>query len=67
MCSHSEAKTKKRKISRHHTKGYQKALIKNPLRLNETIKDRIEETQCTNYPSRQIDERLRDVGEHIYV
>jgi len=47
----------------HHTKGYQTALIQNPLRLNETIKDREEETKCTYYPSGQTDDRLRDVGE----
>ena len=37
-------KKKKEKKSMHHTKGYQKVLIKNPLRLHETIRDKIEET-----------------------
>ena len=50
----------------HNTKGYQTALIKNPLRLNETIRDKEEETQCTYYPSGQTDERLRDVGEYTH-
>ena len=50
----------------HHAEGYQTALIKNPLRLIETIRDGIEETQCTYYPSGQADERLRDAGVYIY-
>jgi hypothetical protein len=57
-----------KEISMHHTKGYQKALIKNTLRLNKTIRDRIEETQCTYYQSGQTDERFRDVGKiYIYI
>jgi hypothetical protein len=51
----------------HHATRYQNALIKNPLWLNETFRDRREEIKSTYHPSGQEDERLRDLGEYIYI